>query len=368
MKKVVVSKDILKNNLEVIKEKLYNENKDAKLIVVVKDNGVGIDIVQLSKFLDENSVDILAVAVTDEALAIKENGIKTEVLMLSPVVEEDELEDLIKNDVTLTVGSLYEIDLIKKILDKLGKEKVNVHVKVDTGFARFGFLYTNPNEIIKVYKDYDFLNIKGIYTHYSSATDEKWTNKQFNRFCDITNKIKEAGFETGIRHCAATTTFLKYPNMTLDAIRIGSIIQGRSVIPWDKLKKTGMFTTKVVEVKTLPKGFNVSYGNSYTTTKETKVATIPVGYMDGFNRTKDRDDYSFKNNIISVLREIKKIFTDNSLKVMINGKEYKVLGRLGMYHAIIDITGTDDIVEGTIVEIPTIKPFLTNDKIRREYI
>ena len=148
MKKVVVSKDILKNNLEVIKEKLYNENKDAKLIVVVKDNGVGIDIVQLSKFLDENSVDILAVAVTDEALAIKENDIKTEVLMLSPVVEEDELEDLIKNDVTLTVGSLYEIDLIKKILDKLGKEKVNVHVKVDTGFARFGFLYTNPDEII----------------------------------------------------------------------------------------------------------------------------------------------------------------------------------------------------------------------------
>ena len=72
MKKVVVSKDILKNNLEVIKEKLYNKNKDAKLIVVVKDNGVGIDIVQLSKFLDENSVDILAVAVTDEALAIKE--------------------------------------------------------------------------------------------------------------------------------------------------------------------------------------------------------------------------------------------------------------------------------------------------------
>ena len=98
MKKVVVSKDILKNNLEVIKEKLYNENKDAKLIVVVKDNGVGIDIVQLSQFLDENSVDILAVAVTDEALAIKENDIKTEVLMLSPVVEEDELEDLIKND------------------------------------------------------------------------------------------------------------------------------------------------------------------------------------------------------------------------------------------------------------------------------
>ena len=368
MKKVVISKDILKSNLEVIKEKLYKENKEAKIIVVVKDNGVGMDLVQISKFLDENSVDILAVAVTEEALTLKENDIKTEVLMLSPVVEEDELEALIKNDVTLTVGSLYEIDLIKKILDKLGKDKVDVHVKVDTGFARFGFLYTNIEEIINVYKDYNFLNIKGIYTHFSNAVDQKWTNCQYSRFIKVTEKIKEAGFECGIRHCAATTTFLKYPNMVLDAIRVGSIIQGRSVVKCENIKKTGVLTTAVVEVKDLPKGYNVSYGNSYTTKKETKVAVIPVGYMDGFNLNKDRDDYSFKNNIISVLREIKRIFKDNSLKVNINGKEYKVLGRLGMYHAIVDITGSENIKEGTIVEIPTIKPFLTNEKIRREYI
>lgn len=133
------------------------------------------------------------------------------------------------------------------------------------------------------------------------------------------------------------------------------------------LKKIGKFKTNIVEIKYLPKGYNISYGNTYKTKKETKIAIIQVGYMDGLNKNKLRDDFSIKNNVISVLMEIKKLFKDNSLKVTINDKKYKIIGRLGMYHAIIDITGNDDINVGDIVLLD-ISPLQTSEEIRREYI
>ena len=368
MKKLVVEKEKLENNLKVIREKMCSINKDAKLIVVVKDNGMGLDLVKYSKFLEENKVDILATAVTEEAIEIKDAGIKTEVLMLTPVVEKDELRELIKRDVTLTVGSLYQANVIKEVLVELNKEKVNAHVKVDTGFARFGFMPNEVDSVLKLYKEYDFLNLTGIFTHFSNAVDEKWTKKQFEKFNQVMDKLKEEGLNLGLRHCAATTACMKYPEMILDAARVGSAVQGRSLANCEGLKKVGTFKTAVIATKVLPKGHNISYGNAYTTKKEMKIAVIPVGYMDGFNRNKERDDFRFVNNIIAILSDIKKLFKDNSLKVVINGKVYKIKGRLGMYHSIIDITGTTDIIEGTEVEIPAVRPFLTNDKIRREYV
>lgn len=97
------------------------------------------------------------------------------------------------------------------------------------------------------------------------------------------------------------------------------------------------------------------------------MAVIPVGYMDGFNKNRLRDDFSLRNNLISVLIELKKVFKDNSLKVKIKDRTYKVIGRLGMYHAIIDIENNDDLKVGDEVIID-IAPLQTNEKIRREYI
>lgn len=155
--------------------------------------------------------------------------------------------------------------------------------------------------------------------------------------------------------------------MWLDAIRVGSIIQGRTLVPVEGLKKIGTFKSAIIQIKELPKGYNISYGNSYKTKKITKVAIVPVGYADGLNKDKLRDDYTFKNNLIAVGMEIKKIFKDNSLKVIINGNSYKILGKLGMYHCIIDITNSENIEINDEV-ILKITPLQANDEIRREYI
>lgn len=170
----------------------------------------------------------------------------------------------------------------------------------------------------------------------------------------------------GMLHCSESTAFLKYPMMNLNAVRIGSLIQGRTLVPVKDLIKIGVFKSNIQEIKTVPKGYNISYGNMYKTKRETKIAVVPVGSMDGLNMKKDRDIFSLKENLLSVGIEIKKFFRDNHLKVLINGKKYNIIGRIGMYHCVIDITRADDILvnDEVILDIP---PMQVNSMIRREY-
>ena len=133
------------------------------------------------------------------------------------------------------------------------------------------------------------------------------------------------------------------------------------------LKKIGSFKSEIVSIKEVPKGYNISYSNEYKTKKNTKIAIIPVGYMDGLNVKNGRDSFNLKNNILSICMEVKKIFTKPNLKVIIRDRKYNIIGRLGMYHTIIDITGADDIKIGDEVFL-SIAPIYTNNNIRREYV
>ena len=116
----------------------------------------------------------------------------------------------------------------------------------------------------------------------------------------------------------------------------------------------------------VPKGYTISYGKMYKTKRETKIAIVPVGFMDGLNRRNDRDIFSWKENLLSVGIEIKKMFRDNRLKVWIQGKKYPIIGRIGMYHCVVDITDDENISlqDEVFLEVP---PMQINSIIRREY-
>ena len=376
MKVLEINKDNLRHNIKLIKNKIETESPNVKIYAVVKANGVGLDLVKYTKFLIENGINSFAVACVEEAVNLRQAEIKEEILMLSPLIDKKELHLLIQNDITLTIGSLEEIKILKEVISQLKSEnnkkqelkKVKVHIKIDTGFGRYGFLYSDLVAILSAFKTVDEnIEIEGMYTHFSESRDEKWTNLQYNRFCEVIEFLKSNGYNPKYLHCCASTAFIKYPNMRLNSVRLGSIFQGRTLTKNTGLIKIGKFKTDITEIKVVPKGYNISYGNTYKTKKETKLATIPVGYMDGFNKGPKRDNFKLSNNIISVLMEIKKVFKDNRLEAKINGKNYKVIGRLGMYHSIIDITDSEDIKTGDIVTLD-ITPLQTNDEIRREYI
>ena len=177
MKKLEVSKEDLRYNLNLIKNRLSGK---AEIIAVVKANGMGLDLVKYTEFLVQEGIKFFAVSNTLDAVILRDNGINEKILMLSEVINEYELTDLIKRDIILTIGSLEEKEKIESLAKKLNK-KVEAHIKIDTGFARYGFLY-NDEKIFKAVKSTENINVTGCFTHFSKALDEKWTRIQFSRF------------------------------------------------------------------------------------------------------------------------------------------------------------------------------------------
>ena len=169
-------------------------------------------------------------------------------------------------------------------------------------------------------------------------------------------------------HICNSSGFLRYPGMHLNAVRVGSAFLGRIVVQ-NKigLKKIGTLKTNIAEIKELPKGYNVGYSNAFKTTQNTKVAIIPVGYFDGYNVRNYPDSYRLIDKIRYLYNDIKNLFKDKRLKITIANKKYRVMGKIGMYHMAIDITGSENIKTNDNIELD-INPLYVDSSIRREYV
>ena len=373
MKSLVINKNDLRHNIKVIKElaklDVPDDNGDKyKLIAVVKGNGYGLGLIEYSKFLIDNGIEILAVATTEEAVFLRKSGIKEDILMMSSTSIKEELETLIDNDIIITIGS---IEATKQILEisKNIKKKIRAHIKIDTGFGRYGFLHSDIKIIIESIKSLSNVTIEGMYSHFSCAyyKNDKWTIEQFNRFLSVVEALKLNDIEIKTFHICNSPAFLNYPEMHLNAGRIGSAFLGRVAAENNVgLKKIGQLKTNITEIKTVPKGYNIGYLNSYKTKRETKVAIIQVGYMDGYNITMNTDMFRFVDKLRNLSHGIKSFLRKTNLKVTINDKKYNVIGKVGMYHLAIDITESDINVNDFVYL--DVNPLHVDGKIRREYV
>ena len=370
MNKLEINREKLKYNIDKIFEnankKVSNKNNNAtKIIAVVKINAYGLDIVQFSKVLMGNGIDYFAVATPEEAFILRDNGINCRILLMTPVIDKAILKELIKKDIIITVGNNYEINLINELYEELNVRKVNVHIKIDTGFSRYGFLYTELEKIKRAF-DNDKIDIQGMFTHFSKTLDGAWTKIQFNRFMEVVKYLKNNSIEPEMLHCCNSTAFFKYPDMHLNAVRIGSAWQGRLPNNIGGLKEIGTLKSRILELRTVETGSNVSYTNKYKTKRKSILATIPLGYLDGINRTRERDTFSKIDNLKASLKELKKLFKTKRLQVIINEKKCNIVGRLGTHHAIIDVTDIECNIGDTV--IIDANPVYIDENIRREYV
>lgn len=366
MKTLVVEKQNLKHNLKIIKD--ITEKNKTKIIAVIKGNGYGLGLVEYAEFLADNGIEIFAVATVEEAIKLRKNGIKQDILMMSSTAVKEDVEALVENDIIITIGSNEAVEVAEEVAKSKNK-KIRAHLKIDTGFGRYGFIYTEKEKILESLKKLENVKIEGAFTHFSIAFfgDGKETQEQFKRFMSTVEYLKKNNVDTGMLHVCNSSAFLRFENMHLDAVRVGSALLGRLAIPnkWG-FKKVGYLKSNIAEIKVLPKGYNIGYSNSYQTEKETKIAIVPVGYADGFNVKVDRDMFRPIDRLRYVIRDIKDAFRDKNLYVTINGEKHRVLGRLGMYHVSVDITGKEININDEVHF--NVSPMFVDSSITREYI
>ncbi|MEF9992413.1 MAG: alanine racemase [Romboutsia sp.] len=293
-------------NLENIKHNVNNVkkvlNKDTKLCCVVKADAYGHGAVAISKFLENENVDFFSVARLEEGLELIKNGIKTPILCMG-YIDSARIQHAIDNNIRMTV---YSLDMAIKIdeLAKASNKKVYIHIKLDTGMSRIGFV-VNDKAIIDIKEIFtlDNLIVEGIYTHFAKS-DEKnkdATNEQINKFNFVVNSLENANLNILIKHVSNSAGILDLRSCDFNMVRLGVSLYG--CYPSDDVsREIGLKTalelkTKVSNIKTIKKGTSVSYAGIYTAQKDVKIGTFPIGYADGFPRNQ-KNPQAFINGVL----------------------------------------------------------------------
>jgi alanine racemase len=354
MKRLIIEKEKLIENINNIKSYI-----NVPIIGVVKGDGYGLDLIPYSTILKENGIDFFAVSESIEALKLKENDFSN-VLLMSPEHDHNVLKELIENEVILTVGSSEMLDLICLLSN--GKN-TKIHIKVDTGFGRFGFSYKNIDEIASIFECENII-IDGIFSHFSCSFEKKYniTKLQNDRFTFVLNELSNRGLNTNISHIANSCGALNFPDTHHNAVRIGSAFLGRLPISSPiKLNKIGYLKTKVIDTNTVLKGENIGYGNVYKTKTDIQTATIAIGYKDGFGVAKSNDTFRF----IDILRYIwGNLKSYNKLQYLYKN-ENQILGRVGMYST--TILNKNNLKPNDVAFVD-INPLFIDSSINREYL
>ena len=351
MKAYIVEKMDLQENIRILLEKA----QDTPIYGVIKGNGYGLGLLELASALKEGGVDRFAVTDVRDVVTLRENGFQDEILMLEGTCLKEELEVLLTQGAVATVGSLECAKAMAQVAEEMGK-KFPCHLKIDTGMGRFGFLPEDADAIDQV-MSMEHLDIRGIYTHFHTAfASEEATKAQFAAFQTVCDRLSEQGHSL-TRHCCNSSAFLKYPEMHLDAVRLGSAILGRLSFPGDLgLKKIGWCEAPVELVRTLPKGHTVGYGAAWKAKRETTIAICGVGYFHGFGAEKGNDLFRFRDCVRGGLGYVKAFLQKKAIYGKVNGKSARVLGHIGMVGTVMDVTGLD-VQPGDIVRLE-INPLL----------
>ena len=318
----------IKKNVDSVKRQL---KPSTKILAVVKADAYGHGAVPIAKYL-ETAVWGFAGATVSEGAELRAAGIKKPILVLGYAFS-DEIADVVKNDLSITVFSYRVAFEISKYASNLRKS-VKIHIKLDTGMGRIGFECCDRtlDDVEKISR-LPSLTIEGIFTHFSRSDehDKTFTEQQYTKFMNMVNALEAKGVDVGLKHCANSAAIIDSPEMQLDMVRLGVALYG--MWPSDEVSRDSVnllpamsIESHVTHVKKVPAGTPISYGGTFVTERETTIATVPVGYGDGYARS-----------------------LSGKGKVLINGEFLPIVGRVCMDQFMVDVTGFNISVGDRVV-------------------
>jgi len=307
-------------------------NRGTRLMAVVKANGYGHGAVEVARQALDKGAEYLGVARLNEAVQLREAGLGGPILIFG-YTPPDLAEPLFKYDLTQTVYSIEAASILSDLADHQGK-KLNVHIKVDSGMGRLGLLLKepatgdqsdqpnlNPVQEVLTISRLPGLAVEGIFTHFATAdsTDKSYARRQLEKFLDFANLLRREGLEPPLVHAANSGALIDIPDSHLDMVRPGIATYG--LYPSDEVNKRNLdlkpvmtLKSRIIHIKQVPAGFNVSYGITYQTQNPTTIATVPIGYADGLNR-----------------------LLSNQGHMLIHGQKASIVGRVCMDLTMLDV-------------------------------
>ncbi|MCK5242435.1 alanine racemase [bacterium] len=301
--------------------------KNVEILAVVKANAYGHGAVACSHALLAAGADALGVATVEEAEELRLSGIK-QTMVIFGLVQAHEVKRAVKLNVQPTVVSQKQLRMLNKAAQQLGK-KVVVHLKLDTGMGRIGIQPAAAKSFVAGLKKYSHLTLGGMFTHFAQADgrDRKLLGRQMQRLQQAAAEVRKNTKAAFRVHAANSAAVMNTPDSHADMVRPGLMLYGlypaRRFASRVDLKPVLQWKTRIIQLKTVPAGTGLSYGHTFITRRKSRIATLPVGYADGFSR-----------------------LLSNQGHVLIRGKRCPVVGRVCMDMCLVDVTRLNQAAEG----------------------
>ena len=326
---IKINLDNIYDNISVLKE---NAGKNTGLVAVIKTDGYGHGAVPIAKTVADK-VEAYAVATIEEAFNLRKHNISKPIYVLG-FVHSSQFETMILEEIR---PAIFEYETAKEISDIASaiNKTAKIHIKIDTGMGRIGFLDNDDSaDIIKKISELPNIEIEGIFTHFAASDEKDKTsaNSQLSRFKGMLKRLEDRNVEIPIRHIYNSAALIDFDEDVFNQARAGIALYG--LYPSEEvdksradLKPSLSLYTHIVYIKTVGPGTGISYGRTYVTDKETKIATLPIGYGDGYKRNLSNKGY-----------------------VLIGGKRAPIVGRVCMDQMMVDVTDVD-AHEGDLVTL-----------------
>jgi alanine racemase len=324
--------DKLASNFRSVKKFI---GEGIKLMGVVKADAYGHGAVKCSQRLEKEGIDWFGVALPTEGLELRKEGITRPILCLGSFWEGQE-NLLLKNHLTPVIYQLEQAERLNRAAQERGLQ-AEVHIKIDSGMGRIGVRYDEVSEFAEQLKKFENIGVEGLMTHFAVADDLKeneFTNLQIKRYKQCLGVLKNKGFNPIYQDLANSAAGVGHPASYGNMVRLGGILYGLgydvlpSGIKLPDLKPVLSLFSRIAHIKTVPEGETIGYGRTFRTNKRSRIATIPIGYQDGFSRN-----------------------FSNRGKVLIKGEVAPIVGRISMDWTIIDVTGIRGVCNGDKVTL-----------------